>query len=90
MEIKEKPLTPETLMRLGMEESPYAADHWSDIDGYVCICPLPDHSYQQYYESTEQLIGIPMHTVGQLQLRYYALTGHQLSYYEGDGYPRNQ
>lgn len=85
-----KALNPEELMRLGFDESTYDDDHWYDIDVKLRISKLPDGTYQQYYEEEDQHIGVPLKTVGELQLRYHSLTGHELKYYEGAGYPRNQ
>jgi hypothetical protein len=78
-------LSPEELYRLNYEE--YANNHWSDIDGFVKIFMLEDETYQQYVlddKDEEVIIGIPLRTAANLQLRYLSMTGYELKRWDGD------
>lgn len=78
-------LSPEELYCLNYEE--YGADHWSDIDGFVKIFMLEDETYQQYVlddKDEEVIIGIPLKTVVDIQLRYLSMTGYELKRWDGD------
>ena len=58
------PLSPEQLYRLNFEE--FETDHWTDIDYTIKIFELEDGTNQQYLNVVDQLISIPLKTVGTL------------------------